>query len=100
VFRVARRIADLAGIATLEQARLPGGKSEAYDWFGSALGVDADDGAIIVGAWGEAPEVDPNGLQGPDNAGAISVFSGVGTNAFVAGTQYSQGSETAIVARN
>jgi hypothetical protein len=101
VFAAERRLADLAGIATLEQTRLPGGKNEAYDWFGSALAVDDASGAIIVGAWGEAPEGDDaGGLPGPDNAGAIAVFTGVGAGKVASGTQYSQGSETAIVARN
>lgn len=94
VFKAARRVEELAGVTVLAQGQLPGGKNEPYDWFGSALAIDGATGAIIAGAWGEAPELDEGGAQGPDNAGAIAVFEGE------RGVQYSQASETAAVARN
>ncbi|HUQ05230.1 MAG TPA: FG-GAP repeat protein [Kofleriaceae bacterium] len=94
VFAAGRGSAELRDLARLDQAQLPGGRSEAADWFGSALAIDALDGTVIAGAWGEAPELDARGAQGPDNAGSIAVFRGVGSGA-PAGAQYSQGSATA-----
>lgn len=94
VFAAGRGSAELRDLALLEQSLLPSGKNEAYDWFGAAVAIDALDGSIVAGAWGEAPERDDSDVQGPDNAGVIAVFRGVGNGA-PTGAHYSQGSATA-----
>jgi hypothetical protein len=94
VFAAGRGSAELRDLARLDQTQLPGGRAEAADWFGAAVAIDALDGSVVAGAWGDAPELDARGAQGPDNAGSIAVFRGVGSGA-PGGAQYSQGSATA-----